>query len=53
MFSLPLSYTQREKIRNQAGIEWQMPVLVGYEVGAKTGGVGVASPDWAEMGHKY
>lgn len=31
MFSLPLSYTQREKTEDQAGIEWHMPVVLGYD----------------------
>jgi hypothetical protein len=31
MFSLPLSYTHREKTEDQAGIEWQMPVVLGYD----------------------
>lgn len=31
MFSLPLSYAQREMTPDQPGIEWQMPLVVGYD----------------------
>ena len=31
MFSLPLSYTQREISEDQAGIELKMPVVLGYD----------------------
>lgn len=31
MFSLPLSYTQREMTPDQPGIEWQMPIAIGYD----------------------
>jgi hypothetical protein len=38
MFSLPLSYTQREMSADQPGLEWQMPVVVGYDA--------VSNHDW-------
>lgn len=31
MFSLPLSYTQREMTAERAGMEWQMPLVIGYD----------------------
>lgn len=31
MFSLPLSYTQREMTTELPGMEWQMPLVVGYD----------------------
>ena len=38
MFSLPLSYTQREMTAEQPGVEWQMPVIIGYDA--------VSNHDW-------
>ena len=31
MLSIPLGYTQREMTQEQAGVEWTMPLVLGYD----------------------